>query len=187
MPKLHKDYSGRTINKRKVIAFAYFTKNNDPKWFVQCACGYVFSSLTQDLKRDTCRRCRNKDKRKRPFESLYNTFYSKASKQHKVDISYEQFLEFTKISECHYCGSNVEWLQYQSRKNGKKHKGQCYNLDRKNNVLHYTVDNVVVCCSRCNLAKNKYFTYDEWKQLGEVIRTWRGKECEECNKDHLHP
>ena len=185
MPSLHKDYTGTTVNRRQILRFSHFTLHNDPMWVVRCFCGNVFESLTQDLKRNTCRHCTNMSKRKRPFESLYNAFYAKASKKHRVDFSYEQFLEFTKTANCHYCDEPVAWLRYQTRTKGKKYKGQCYNLDRKDNALPYTVDNVVVCCSRCNLAKNSFFTYEEWKRVGDVIRKWRKESAE--SENHTKP
>lgn len=46
------------------------------------------------------------------------------------------------------------------------------NLDRKDSVKPYTLDNVVVCCWRCNKVKNTTFTYTEWLELGQVIKSW---------------
>jgi len=113
-------------------------------------------------------------RRKRPYESLYNTFIQKAGKNgHTVTITYDQFLLLTDIKECHYCGAGVIWLEYQTRTPGKKYRGQAYNLDRKDSAEPYTFENVAVCCARCNLAKNNLFTYEEWKQIGGLIRSWK--------------
>jgi hypothetical protein len=80
------------------------------------------------------------------------------------------FLEFTNIKNCHYCNGDINWSEYQSI---NFQKSQAYNLDRKDNNLGYTKDNCVVCCGRCNLSKGDRFTYDNWKQIGEVIKSWR--------------
>ena len=53
--------------------------------------------------------------------------------------------------------------------------------------MPYYMDNVVVCCGRCNYAKNDHFSYGEWKQIGALIRSWRAlalleKELEAAQK-----
>jgi len=102
--------------------------------------------------------------RKRPFESLYNSLCARAKRKQLEVISYEEFLEFTQIQKCHYCDSGVVWVEYGLR------KGRAVNLDRKDSSRGYTVNNVVVCCTRCNKAKLDHFTYDEWVKIGAFIR-----------------
>lgn len=29
------------------------------------------------------------------------------------------------------------------------------------------------CCARCNWSKGDQFTYEEWKQIGDLIRSWK--------------
>ena len=169
-----KDYSGLTVNNRFVIGLSRITRHGDPMWNVRCVCGHEFESLTQDLKRRQCRNCRMRHRRKRPYESLYNTFVQKALKNgHTVDLTYDQFASLTFTTNCHYCDAEVFWLKYQTRTPGKKYRGQAYNLDRKDSNQPYTLENVVVCCSRCNLAKNINFSYEEWLEIGNLIRSWR--------------
>lgn len=50
------------------------------------------------------------------------------------------------------------------------------NLDRKDNSRGYDIDNVVVCCGRCNYAKGSHFTHDEWKKIGIVIKGFKKRE-----------
>jgi hypothetical protein len=54
--------------------------------------------------------------------------------------------------------------------------GTASNLDRKDSAKPYEMGNIVVCCRRCNYAKNTFFTYDEWKQIGTLIRSWKHPE-----------
>jgi len=57
---------------------------------------------------------------------------------------------------CHYCGGLL----------GVTGCG----LDRKDNNLGYTAENVVPCCRRCNVVKNDYFSYDEMLILAPSLK-----------------
>jgi hypothetical protein len=172
--QLRKDYSGQEIGCHKVISFAGWTVNKEyphAQWNVRCRCGNEFVCLTQALKLENCRKCNNKGprpwKRKRPFEVNYNSLIQRA--RHPVHITYEQFAEFAKQKECHYCGTEIVWTEYRSRKDGG---GAASNLDRMDNSKPYEIGNIAVCCRRCNYAKNTHFTYEEWLQIGNLIRSW---------------
>lgn len=111
--------------------------------------------------------------RKRPYESVYNNLVKLCSRKpyRLLEISYEEFVKFTTITECHYCGSTVHWTKYNANKNGFS-----YNLDRKDNNKGYTKDNVVVCCSRCNFGKGRMFSYEEWVEVGKCLRLfWKNR------------
>lgn len=103
---------------------------------------------------------------KRPFEWTYNRLLKSSRQKHQVDLTYEEFLEFTKISECHYCDATIEWAPHATR----QRNGCFYYLDRKDNALGYTKANCVVCCTRCNWSKSDRFTYEQWLLIGEIIR-----------------
>lgn len=161
------------FGKRTVLGVAE-KKAGKPKWRVRCDCGRDFTCLTQDLKRKGgagCLFCVHKGprvyRRKRPYEYRYNAAVNRA--RHTFLITYEEFFEFTKIKECHYCGDAIEW----GPPFGKK-RPSGLNLDRKDSNLPYTIENIVVACRRCNYGKNNFFSYDEWKELGALIRSWRG-------------
>ena len=146
-----------------------------PVWLVRCDCGREFECLTQDLKRKGgagCLFCVHKGdrlyRRKRPYEYRYNAMVNRA--RHPFLITYEEFFEFTKIKECHYCGDAIEWGLAFGRK-----RPSGLNLDRKDSNLPYQVGNLVVACRRCNYGKNNFFTYEEWLQLGQLIRSWSQK------------
>ena len=160
------------FGKRTVLSIAD-KQNGRLRWNVQCDCGAIFTCLTQDLKRNKetgCKNCVHKGprltRRKRPYEWRYNAALNRA--RHPMLMSYEEFIKFTLITECHYCGESINWGPPfgQKRPSG-------LNLDRKDNNIPYSVDNVVVACRRCNYAKNNFFSYIEWKELGNIIKTWR--------------
>lgn len=168
-----KDLSGQRFGKRLVLGLADTPKNANARWHVRCDCGHEFTCLNQDLWRmGPCRMCGHKgpriNRRKRPYEAMYNIFVGRA--KYPVSITYEQFVEFAKIKHCHYCDDEIFWKEYRT---DKTPGGTGSNLDRKDSSLPYSFDNIVVCCGRCNYAKNDHFTYEEWMQLGAVIRSWR--------------
>lgn len=85
---------------------------------------------------------------KTPYKRLYNRLVAGAKrKNRKVTLTYEEFLEFTKINRCDYCNDPVEWIPH-----GKT--AIKYNLDRRKNNLGYSKNNCVVCCTECNFLKS---------------------------------
>jgi hypothetical protein len=105
----------------------------------------------------------------RPYESLYHRFLAKAKRDgHETDIDYEFFLRLTKIETCCYCGEFINWAKSLKGKN----RSNAYNLDRSDNNLGYLKSNVVVCCKRCNYVKSDRFTYDQYVQIGALMKTF---------------
>lgn len=47
-------------------------------------------------------------------------------------------------------------------------------LDRKDNEKGYVKDNIVLCCSRCNLIKSNFFNEEEMLLIGKeyVSKKW---------------
>lgn len=66
-------------------------------------------------------------------------------------LSYE-FLEECLLSNCVYCGFPAT------------------GVDRLDNSLGHTNENCVPCCTQCNRAKQDYFTPEDMKKLGGLIR-----------------
>ena len=143
--------------------------HKNSSWICRCKCGKINPVRTSNLVRGSSRNCgcERKIPRKRPYESLYNRFVHKNEKRFPVELTYEEFITFTKTSGCHYCGSAVQWSEYNISK-----KGNGYNLDRKDNALGYLIENLVVCCPRCNKARSDLFTYEQFVELGAVMKKW---------------
>jgi hypothetical protein len=136
-------------------------------WLCECVCGKRRVRFGSNLKKNThIKSCHcGFSHRKRPFEALFNTLVKQAKGRTCVSLTYEEYLTYTMQGECHYCGNPLVWAPFY-KMNGHK-------LDRKDNSVGYTKSNCVVCCARCNRAKSDHFTYEEWKQIGELIKTWR--------------
>jgi hypothetical protein len=159
---------GKTFGKLKVIEDLGY-HNRCRRWKCECECGQITEVSGHNLKAGSVVSCGCSLKgcnKKRPYEWLYNTLVSVGK---EVGITYEDFLEFTKVSQCHYCDFPVQWRAH-GRADGKG--SRAYNLDRKDNLLGYVKDNLVVCCVRCNRAKMDHFTYDEFIKIGKVIKTF---------------
>lgn len=134
-----------------------------------CVCGTVRSVNGGNLRRGGSLGCgcTKKGLRKRPYEALYNSI-STVNPEREIKLTYEEFLVFTTEGACHYCGEIVIWTPHHITKNGSN-----YNLDRKDNSKGYLRDNLVVCCARCNRAKSNHFTYEQFLQIGALIKSWK--------------
>lgn len=151
------------------------TRSSSTFWEFRCGCGNEFQVRNDNLPkhRGQCRVCHNKSRagtpnlknRKKPYESLYNKLLTSCrDRTITCSLSFEDFVEFTKKKECHYCGQPVNWSEFYVTKNGS-----ACNLDRKHN-LGYVKEDIVVACKRCNMVKGKWFTYEEFRRLSEIIK-----------------
>lgn len=89
---------------------------------------------------------------KRPFEHIYNSIGKDGRKNSTNNLTYEEFLTFTKIKKCYYCLANIPWKEY-AYEDGE-YTSKCYFLDRKINSQPYSLTNCVVCCTHCNRMKS---------------------------------
>lgn len=146
-------------------------------WDCICVCGTVRSIGGQNLRFGHSKGCgcTKPGLRKRPYEALYNSLVRMTD--HAVEMTYEEFLEFTSIEECFYCGKEVTFSAHHITKHGSN-----YHLDRKDNNRGYSKENCVVCCPRCNQAKSNHFTYEEFVQIGALIRSWQKALCPTCGE-----
>jgi 5-methylcytosine-specific restriction endonuclease McrA len=76
---------------------------------------------------------------------------------------------------CHYCGiEENDFLKIWGEFYGGKKRGGTLEVDRKDNVRGYEIDNCVLACAVCNNAKSDKFTYEEFRRVGDVIgKIWQ--------------
>jgi hypothetical protein len=86
---------------------------------------------------------------------------------------FERF--YNSRSECEYCHITVEKIHAlidgQLLNKKKDTRGWSLEIDRKTPNYEYTKENCVWCCYWCNNAKTDEFSYDEFKKIGEVIKS----------------
>lgn len=143
-------------------------------WTFNCL-GYKCNNIVRIQKHAIYRHtgmCSSCCQRGRPFEAMYNELFNRKERHGKeVTLSYEEFLEFTKIEQCHYCLDEIKWVPFTKDGHGNDLKdGRSYKLDRKNNNIGYTKDNCVVCCWTCNSAKGSRYTYDQFHTMTASFR-----------------
>jgi hypothetical protein len=157
---------GSRYGKLRVIGRDFLSKDkNAAYWLCQCDCGNIASIAGSPLRRggrSSCGCGQANYFRLRPYESLYNFLVDRAKRTDRKVMTYEEFLEFTKVLFCSYCGSAVSWSEYNLRYNGLS-----YNLDRVDNSKGYLKNNCVVCCSICNTMKSDLKREDF---IGNVIK-----------------
>ena len=99
-----------------------------------------------NIKYNTKNKNKNIKNKKIPYLLTLKKISTNVSKEISPD-----FLEFTKINCCYYCGNKVLWIP-----NAYKGTFKGYNLDRMNSSIGYTKENCVVCCKICNIMKRTY-------------------------------
>ena len=100
-----------------------------------------------------------------PYFWLYTSFCTTAKRNGQQNtLTFEDFLTFVQVKNCHYCERSIEWQPKAFRKVATrqyKANSRCYYLDRIDNDRGYVKENCVVCCTVCNGIKGNRLTYDE--------------------------
>jgi len=73
--------------------------------------------------------------------------------------------------DCHYCNIPEDtvlmaWKQIY----GQDKRGRRLEIDRKDNSKDYSLNNCVLACAPCNIAKGSLFTYKEFEKVGKAVQ-----------------
>ena len=176
-----KDWTGYRFGRLTVIQKAA-DRNGMYHWLCKCDCGIEKEICIYHLKNGNTKSCGCLHKeivRKKPYEALYNHFIRNNSLIRRIEcnLTFEQFVEFTGVTNCYYCGEKIEWSKY------NLHNGfWAFNLDRRNNNIGYVKENCVVCCGDCNYMKRTK-THGEFL---EKIKRIYNKHCSnEINTNNM--
>jgi len=138
----------------------------------ECTCGEKGITTSYYARQGRkCYSCGTKERsvkrRLRPYEYKYNRLVRENKNRQEVELTYEQYLSFVN-KNCHYCDTKLNWDKYTNKYEG--HSSYAYNLDRKDSNTHYTLDNCVACCYRCNKGKFNNYSYKEWVIMTQALK-----------------
>jgi hypothetical protein len=155
-----KNHLGKVFGKLKVSEYAGVGKFRRTLWKCLCECGNVIIVNSNALVSGNTKSCGClvKESNSLPLgqaglNKVFATYKKRAKSKNLVfTISLKDFKRLTSL-DCFYCGE-IPQLISRNGKQWKPHGNYVYNgLDRVDNSLGYTLDNVVPCCSTCNKAK----------------------------------
>ena len=144
-------------------------KNRYYNFIFECTgCGIELNVQSSSLKTHSgkCRRCSQIGI---PYKHIYNELKGKTREEkNPFELTFDEFLKIIENKKCQYCDDEITY--YEHTRNWGKMNSRAHHLDRKNNNLGYTKDNVVTCCWECNRLKSDRFTYDEFIQLSPILK-----------------
>jgi hypothetical protein len=156
-------YMGLIRGEMKVIGISGDTYKSAPLYELECSCGKVVRWRSCQLMRShhpTCgdSACRAKNLKgwvlplgEGAFRGVRRRYQQRATKEGRVYALSDEQLRTLMTSRCHYCGT----FPYRRTK-GSAHGPWIYNgVDRIDCALGYTSENVVSCCTPCNLARGR--------------------------------
>jgi hypothetical protein len=133
-------------------------------------CGVDINIQSNRVKNGTglCIRCGQKG---RPYEHILNelTKTCKSRGKHTVEITYKEFLNTIVGKDCHYCGKRLIFNPH-TRDSEGNYTSRAHQMDRKDNLLGYTKNNVVPCCWECNRLKSDIYSYEEFMKIAVALR-----------------
>lgn len=185
------DLTGKRIGQLVMIDYIFAKSKKDTNrwvWECQCDCGnkcYVRTTrLTKDNPQSSCKVCSdNRWAKIRILDSflslrrrIYRTYQRGAkNRNYEFNLTFEQVDSIIQ-QNCHYCNEEpVENKGDQVYTYGQgvfKRNG----IDRLNNNLGYTLNNVVPCCDKCNTAKMDISENDFYKWIQKVYYNLNLKE-----------
>lgn len=168
---------GKTYHRLTPIKLVSVNSKGIKFFKVSCTCGsekiipgYRLTCKSNPVKSCGCLRTEARSRlgklsRHAPGEAakrLLHVTYRRDAKRRGIvfDVPIELFLSII-AKPCHYCEAPPSNRAYP-----KRYYGGCLytGIDRVNNNGGYTVDNIVPCCRRCNLAKrdSTLEEFSEW-------------------------
>ena len=133
--------------------------NNKINYFVKCDCGDFRWVRSDILKKNRwgCKACAKKLGRKKfgeehSINSAWKSLRNNAkTRSISVDISKEEFVSIAKM-DCFYCGEPPTEKIYHDQPSWST-PARLNGIDRVDNSIGYTVDNIVASCYICNRGK----------------------------------
>ena len=159
--RIKNDLTGLQFGGLAVIKRVDRNKHKEWCWLCRCVCGSTRVVATYDLKSGRAKSCGcltphpTLPRGDNAFNRIYYD-YIRAAKKRNYEwlLSKADFKKLTK-KNCYYCNAPPTNMRKSPRCNGH----YIYNgIDRVDNNKGYTPDNVVPCCSACNVSKRHHTT-----------------------------
>lgn len=145
----------RSIKRQKLKMEAGFCRDCDEKLSKSSS---IFCDYHLEKHRQNCKKANEK------FQITRYQQIKQKAKQRNIhfDLIKEKFNEWFNQpnKKCFYCGVEEEKL---TDRKDKKKRGMT--IDRKDNSIGYTIDNICLSCFRCNNSKSNFFTAVEWQEI----------------------
>ena len=131
-------------------------------WRCRCDCGAIVHrsrTLICDRKQGSCYSC-GMDRLKKPLKEIALDRVTKRYRRQASErgLSFEltqEDVEELILRSCYYCGiEHSNFVVKSSRRRNYDDKFFYNGIDRVDNSIGYTADNVVPCCKTCNSAKS---------------------------------
>lgn len=168
-----KDYTGQKFNKLTFIRPINERNGTSVIWELLCDCGNTIfkrGAIVADGSIKSCGCAQNIRIPHRKFDPIISSARAIWHQRYK-DCAFELFLELSQ-QNCHYCNS-VPQNRYnvgEHRKNPSENQltngNFIYNgLDRIDSSIGHISNNIVPCCTQCNVAKMDYSYSDFLNQV----------------------
>ena len=152
------DRTGQRYGKLLVIRRNGSSAGSNPRalWLCRCDCGNEVTIAGSELAKGP-RGCRQGCFKRKPVVAARNivrTSYRKSARKRGLawELTDEDFERLTSLG-CFYCGQPPSSVQRPLRASYEGGDFVFNGLDRVDNDLGYTLENIVPCCEICNKAK----------------------------------
>jgi len=158
---------GQIFGRLEVIKSDHKDKRGKIIWKCKCICGNTSLVTTQMLRRKQTVSCGCYQKELRQLPAGIGAFnkilgqYKRGAKKSKrsFSLSKKQFKEITS-QNCYYCGCQPS-TSYGDKPNHHCNGSFVYNgIDRIDNNRGYIKNNIVPCCTTCNIMKRNHSQKD---------------------------
>lgn len=100
---------------------------------------------------------------------IYTTLKNRGRKD--FDLSKNDFVKWYEKQEkkCTYCMFTLDEIRLLPYPYNRKNGLTKLSIDRKDNNVGYTIENITLSCFTCNTIKNNFLSYEEMKKIGKTI------------------
>lgn len=114
----------------------------------------------------------------RMYQRLQQSTQGKRSKKglyrHQLTISKEEFIEWynSQAKVCVYCKLDLnQFLKVRNKFGKQAQKTSRFGIDRKDNNLPYSLNNIVLSCVTCNGLKGYFFDFTDFCKIAKTYIT----------------